>query len=67
MYSLSQDNFTLQSLHTELCAHVEIVYIYAIAPRPVIQLLSNVAAQRDTLLLAYDTQTAVLDDVKVKC
>ena len=66
-YLVKQDNSTqLQNLLSELCSHVDVLYIYAITPGSVIQLLSTVASQRDVPLFSYDTDGAILLSEQVK-
>ena len=66
-YLVKQDNSTqLQNLLSELCSHVDVLYIYAITPGSVIQLLSVVALQRDVPLFSYDTDGAILQSEQVK-
>ena len=68
-YLVKQDNSTqLQNLLSELCSHVDVLYIYAITPGSVIQLLSIVASQRDVPLFSYDTTDggAILQSEQVK-
>ena len=64
---MSKDNsIQLQDLLSELCSHVDVLYIYAITPGSVIQLLSTVASQRDVPLFSYDTDGAILLSEQVK-
>ena len=65
---MRQDNSTqLQNLLSELCSHIDVLYIYAITPGSVIQLLSTVASQRDVPLFSYDTDGgAILLSEQVK-
>ena len=66
-YLVKQDNYTqLHKLLSELCSHVDVLYIYAITPGSVIQLLSTVASQRDVPLFSYDTDGAILLSEQVK-
>ena len=65
---MKQDNSTqLQNLLSELCSHVDVLYIYAITPGSVIQLLSTVASHRDVPLFSCDTDRgAILQSEQVK-
>ena len=67
-YLVKQDNSTqLQNLLSELCSHIDVLYIYAITPGSVIQLLCIVALQRDVPLFSYDTDGgAILQSEQVK-
>ena len=66
-YLVRQDNSTqLQNLLSELWSHVDVLYIYAITPGSVIQLLNTVASQKDVPLFSYNTERAILQSEQVK-